>query len=89
MLQALAWAARPRAGVPGLSHGYCGSDGRMWRVAFEADVFESEIEDRVDIGIELQSWQRSRLPGQLQASLFHMVVLDVSVAQRMDEITHA
>src|SRR5512145_2875315 len=61
-------------------------DGRMRIVAFQREVLELETEDVAHRGVDLHGRQRARLARQLQCGLFHVVGIQVRVAEGMHEI---
>ena len=56
-------------------------------VALELEVFVSEAEDILYVGIDDHSWKLLRLTGELQTGLLQMVEVEMGVAGRVDEFT--
>jgi len=57
----------------------------MGVVVFEAEVFVAEVEDRFDGGVNAEVRQRAGLAVELQAGLVEVVVVEMGVAEGMDE----
>ena len=55
-------------------------------VVFQLEVLELEIEDRPDRRVDPHRRQRPRLARKLQPGLFEVVVVEVGVAERVDEV---
>jgi len=56
-------------------------------IGLDDDVFGAEIKERCDFGVERQPGQGTRRPGELQAGLFEMVLIEMRIAKAMHEIT--
>lgn len=59
---------------------------RMRFVSRDMEVFETVIEDRIGLARDLERRQRQRLARKLRANLLEMVVVQMAVAARPDEI---
>ncbi len=59
---------------------------RMRLIALEPEVFVSEAEDVLHIGIDVHARQRIRRARQLQLSLLDMIEIKMRIAERMDEL---
>ena len=61
-------------------------DGGMRLVVVETEMLEAEIVDVRHRGINPHLRQRARLAAQLQFGLFKMVLIEMKVAEGVDEI---
>ena len=57
-------------------------------VAFDHEVFELVVEDGGGLAIDHKLRVRARRAGKLQLDLLEVVLVDVTVAARPDEVTH-
>ncbi len=57
-------------------------------VIYQSKIIVSKIKDIFDIGVELHLWQSSSISTQLQVYLFHMVKVDMRIAQSVNKIAH-
>lgn len=67
-------------------HRHRGLDGGMRVVACDLKILKPEIKDRGDGAGDPQGRQRAEVAGKLGLHLFHMVGIDMRVADGMDEI---
>ncbi len=58
----------------------------VWVVVGEGEVFELEVEDTLDFGIDVHLWQLTRLACELQTCLLEMIEVEVGVACCIDEV---
>ena len=58
----------------------------MGMVIEQAEIRILEIENRFDIGIDLERWQRLRFARELQFRLIQVVTVQMSIAERMHEL---
>src|ERR1700752_275751 len=70
------------------SYGDRRRDRRMRIVGLDHDVLGAEIEDRCDLGIELQPGQRAGCTGELEARLFEMIFIEMRIAKGVHEIAN-
>lgn len=66
-----------------------GFDGGVGVVADEGDVFVAELVNFSDGGVELDAGERSGLAGELESSELDVVIVDMEVAERVDEFAGA
>ena len=59
---------------------------RPWVIAFEAEVFVSEVEYAFDIGVDCNPWQLARGAGKLEPCLVEVVKVEVCVARGVDKL---
>lgn len=59
---------------------------RMWVVAHELKIVEVEIENIFFVGVDYHLREIAGFTGELQVALIDVVVVDMSVAEGMDEI---
>ena len=59
---------------------HIGFDVWVWVIVFQLEIFELETENVFHVWIDVHGGQRSRVAGQLQFGLFHMVGVYVCVA---------
>lgn len=58
-----------------------------WIVVFQFEVLVLEVKDGLDVWIYYHARQRTWCARQLEMYLFQVVLVDVCIAQGMDEIT--
>ena len=68
-------------------HGYCSLDMWMWVIIFQTEVFKFEAEDILHLRIDPHCGQFPELPRQLKVYLIDMVIVDVGIAEGVDEIS--
>src|SRR5262245_19595040 len=68
------------------SDGHRGFDGRVRIVVFHCEIFKPEVENIADGRVELQYRQRPRRARELQEGLVEMVLVQVHIAEGMDEL---
>ena len=61
-------------------------DAGMWIVADDLKIFEFEIIDRIDLPFDHQFRKRLWFAGKDEVDLFEVVVVDVAVSARPDEL---
>jgi hypothetical protein len=57
-----------------------------WIVIGEFEVFVTEGEEVLDVGVDVHLWQWARGAGELQLGLLKVVEIEVGVARGMDEV---
>ena len=55
-------------------------------VVFEMEIVVSEVENALYVGIDNHAGKGSRLSGKLNIDLLEMIVLDMSIAEGMNEV---
>lgn len=70
------------------SDGDRGLDTRMGIIALDLEVLEPVVEDGVRLALDHQLRQGTRLAGELQRRLLHVVGVEVHIATGPDEIAH-
>ena len=61
-------------------------DVRVGIVILQREVLVLEVEDALDLGVDAHLRQRARVTGKLQLGLFHVVGVDVRVAEGVHEV---
>ena len=68
------------------SNTHFAADVRVGVVAFEGEVFVLEVEDALPFGVDAHGGQRPRLTRELQTHLLQVVLVDMRVAEGVDEV---
>ena len=74
-------------GIPVFLDGHRSLNCRMVLVVLQLEVFESEVEDGFGRAVDDQLGKRIRVARELFGDLLHVVVVDVRVTARPDELT--
>ena len=74
--------------MPGtILHCHGGADVRMRIVVLQSEIIMLKIEDGGNVGIDVHCRQRPRLAAELEQRLPHVILVQVSVTERVDEFT--
>ena len=73
--------------ISNLLYSYLSLDVWVRIVLYQCEIIVLEIKDIVSEWIQYHLRKRTRLTGKLQLNLLQMVVVDVSVSQRVNKLT--
>ena len=73
--------------ISNLLYSYLSLDVWVRIVLYQCEIIVLEIKDIVSEWIQYHLRKRTRLTGKLQLDLLQMVVVDVSVSQRVNKLT--
>ena len=73
--------------ISNLLYSYLSLDVWVRIVLYQCEIIVLEIKDVVSEWIQCHLRKRTRLTGKLQLDLLQMVVVDVSVSQRVNKLT--
>ena len=73
--------------ISNLLYSYLSLDVWVRIVLYQCEIIVLEIKDIVSECIQYHLRKRTRLTGKLQLNLLQMVVVDVSVSQRVNKLT--
>lgn len=71
-----------------LSDGDGRLDAGMGVITLDLEILELVVEDGVRFALDHQGRQRTRLAGELQRSLLHVIGVEVHITTGPDEVTH-